>query len=64
MRTSILVSASVLFLSGAIVEAGAAGKQYGPGVTDTEIKIGQTVPYSGPASACSSYGRVMSGYFV
>ena len=63
MRTSILVSASVLFLTGTIFEAGAADKQYGPGVTDTEIKIGQTVPYSGPASAFSSYGRVMSGYF-
>ena len=63
MRTSILVSATVLFLSGAIFEACAADKQYGPGVTDTEIKIGQTVPYSGPASAFSSYGRVMSGYF-
>ncbi|WP_454644629.1 ABC transporter substrate-binding protein [Bradyrhizobium liaoningense] len=63
MRTSILVSASVLFLSGATFEAGAAEKQYGPGVTDTEIKIGQTVPYSGPASAFSSYGRVMTGYF-
>ena len=63
MRISLLVSASVLFLSGAIFEAGAADKQYGPGVTDTEIKIGQTVPYSGPASAFSSYGRVMTGYF-
>jgi ABC-type branched-subunit amino acid transport system substrate-binding protein len=41
----------------------AAEKQYGPGVTDTEIKIGQTVPYSGPASGFSSYGRVMVGYF-
>ena len=28
-----------------------AQKQYGPGVTDTEIKIGTTTPYSGPASA-------------
>jgi branched-chain amino acid transport system substrate-binding protein len=27
----------------------AADKKYGPGVTDTEIKLGQTVPYSGPA---------------
>ena len=44
-------------------DAVAAEKQYGPGVTDTEIKIGQTVPYSGPASAFSSYGRVMTGYF-
>ena len=43
--------------------ATAADKQYGPGVSDTEIKLGQTVPYSGPASAFSSYGRVMTGYF-
>jgi ABC-type branched-subunit amino acid transport system substrate-binding protein len=41
----------------------AAEKRYGPGVTDTEIKLGQTVPYSGPASAFSSYGRLMTGYF-
>jgi ABC-type branched-subunit amino acid transport system substrate-binding protein len=41
----------------------AAEKKYGPGATDTEIKLGQTVPYSGPASAFSSYGRVVTGYF-
>jgi branched-chain amino acid transport system substrate-binding protein len=41
----------------------AAEKKYGPGVSDTEIKLGQTVPYSGPASAFSSYGRTMAGYF-
>jgi ABC-type branched-subunit amino acid transport system substrate-binding protein len=46
-----------------IGDASAAEKKYGPGVSDTEIKIGQTVPYSGPASAFSSYGRVMTGYF-
>ena len=28
-----------------------AEKHYGPGVTDTTIKIGQTMPYSGPVSA-------------
>jgi ABC-type branched-subunit amino acid transport system substrate-binding protein len=63
MRVLILVSASALFTLSALLDAGAADKQYGPGVTDTEIKIGQTVPYSGPASAFSSYGRVMTGYF-
>src|SRR5229473_6947122 len=47
----------------AIGGATAAEKQYGPGASDTEIKLGQTVPYSGPASAFSSYGRVMTGYF-
>jgi branched-chain amino acid transport system substrate-binding protein len=46
-----------------IAGVNAADKKYGPGVTDTEIKLGQTVPYSGPASAFSSYGRLMGGYF-
>jgi branched-chain amino acid transport system substrate-binding protein len=34
-----------------------AEKKYGPGVTDTEIKIGQTMPYSGPASAYGTIGK-------
>ena len=46
-----------------IGSAMAAEKQYGPGVSDTEIRLGQTVAYSGPASAFSSYGRTMTGYF-
>jgi branched-chain amino acid transport system substrate-binding protein len=60
MKITTLVAVSALSLGSYAV---AAEKQYGPGVTDTEIKIGQTVPYSGPASAFSSYGRVMVGYF-
>jgi branched-chain amino acid transport system substrate-binding protein len=60
MKVSTLLAVSTLLLAGSAV---AGEKQYGPGVTDTEIKIGQTVPYSGPASAFSSYGRVMTGYF-
>ena len=40
-----------------------ADKNYGPGVTDTEIKLGQTIPYSGPASAYANYGRVELAYF-
>jgi len=34
-----------------------------PGVTDTEIKIGQTMPYSGPASAYGVIGRAEAAYF-
>ena len=34
-----------------------AQKKYGPGVTDTEIKLGQTMPYSGPASAYGAIGK-------
>src|SRR5277367_6308133 len=34
-----------------------------PGVTDTEIKIGQTMPYSGPASAYGVIGKADAAYF-
>ena len=40
-----------------------AQKQYGPGVTDTEIKIGTTTPYSGPASAYSAGAISATAYF-
>src|SRR5712691_10200320 len=41
-----------------------AQKQYGPGVTDTEIKIGTTTPYSGPASAYSAGAVSATAYFT
>ena len=56
------VLAVALFLLSAAGTA-LAQKQYGPGVTDTEIKIGQTMPYSGPASAYGTIGRVEAAYF-
>jgi branched-chain amino acid transport system substrate-binding protein len=40
-----------------------AQKQPGPGVTDTEIRLGQTMPYSGPASAFGAVGLTMVAYF-
>ena len=40
-----------------------AQKKYGPGVTDTEIKIGNIMPYSGPASAYGVIGRTEAAYF-
>jgi len=40
----------------------AAGK-YGPGASDTEIKIGNTMPYSGPASAYGAIGKAFAAYF-
>ena len=40
-----------------------AQKNYGPGVTDTEIKFGNTMPYSGPASSLGTVGKIMSAYF-
>jgi branched-chain amino acid transport system substrate-binding protein len=38
-------------------------KKYDAGVTDTEIKIGNMMPYSGPASAYSVLGRTEGAYF-
>ncbi len=34
-----------------------------PGVTDTEIRVGNTMPYSGPASALGVAGKTISAYF-
>ncbi|MFH0298143.1 ABC transporter substrate-binding protein [Bradyrhizobium sp. 31Argb] len=41
----------------------AAANNYGPGVTDTEIKLGTTAPYSGPASGYGVYGQAQTAYF-
>src|SRR6476620_1960834 len=40
-----------------------AQKRYGPGVTDKEIKIGTTTPFSGPASAYSAGAVSATAYF-
>ena len=37
--------------------------RYGPGVSDTEIKLGQTMPYSGPLSAFGTLGRAEAAYY-
>jgi branched-chain amino acid transport system substrate-binding protein len=55
-----------LALVGALGMAAAAAwdKQYGPGVTDSEIKIGNTMPYSGPASSYGTVGKSEAAYFA
>jgi ABC-type branched-subunit amino acid transport system substrate-binding protein len=59
-RTALLVAALAFALGGT---AAHAQKKYGPGVTDTEIKVGSTNPYSGPASAYGTIGRASAAYF-
>ena len=41
----------------------AAQKKYDPGASDGEIKIGNTNPYSGPASAYGTIGKSIAAYF-
>jgi branched-chain amino acid transport system substrate-binding protein len=60
-RRSILAAAPAT-LALAVVPARAA-KNYGPGVTDTEIKIGNTGPYSGPASSYGTIAKSEAAYF-
>ncbi len=40
-----------------------AQKHYAPGITDTQIKFGQTLPLSGPVSAYGQIGRAEAAYF-
>ncbi|MEW6641430.1 MAG: ABC transporter substrate-binding protein [Pseudomonadota bacterium] len=57
-----MFSIATLFLtatSGTVL----AQKKYDPGATDTEIKIGNIMPYSGPASAYGVIGKTEDAYF-
>ena len=40
-----------------------AQKKYDPGASDTEIRLGQTMPYSGPLSALSGVGKAEIAFF-
>jgi len=55
--------AAIAVLIMTAVSPALAQKKYAPGVTDTEIKIGQTMPYSGPASAWGAVGLAELAYF-
>ena len=57
----VAMSLSLVFVSSGSVAL--AQKSYGPGVSDTEITIGQTMPYSGPVSAAGTIGRAEVAYF-
>jgi ABC-type branched-subunit amino acid transport system substrate-binding protein len=57
------MAAIALTATSAAINPAAAQKKYDPGATDTEIKIGQTVPFSGPASAYSSIAKTQLAYF-
>jgi branched-chain amino acid transport system substrate-binding protein len=60
MPSRCLVAFALAFTSSVALSA---ERKYGPGVSDTEIKIGQTIPYSGPAAAFGTEGRVIAAYY-
>src|SRR5450432_760216 len=64
VATSRLAIASAAFVILAASSTGAlAQKKYDTGATDTEIKIGNIMPYSGPASAYGVIGKTEEAYF-
>lgn len=64
MTTSRLATAAATFAFVAAMSSGAlAQKKYDTGATDTEIKIGSIMPYSGPASAYGIIGKTQAAYF-
>ncbi len=61
-RRLLICSTTALGLALAATTASAQGK-YDTGASDTEIKIGNTNPYSGPASAYGTIGKAIEAYF-
>jgi len=58
-----LVRGVVALLAALGAASAATAGNYDTGATDTSIKLGQTMPYSGPASAYSAIGRAEIAYF-
>jgi branched-chain amino acid transport system substrate-binding protein len=59
LRIAVVATLAIAAMSGSAL----AQKKYDPGASDTEIKIGQTHSYSGPASSFSIGARVASAYY-
>jgi branched-chain amino acid transport system substrate-binding protein len=58
-----LTMAVTLGVAAVVASPAAAQKKYDPGASDSEIKIGNIMPYSGPASAYGEIGKTEAAYF-
>jgi branched-chain amino acid transport system substrate-binding protein len=61
-RRLLIAGASALALA-LTATAASAQKKYDEGASDTEVRIGHTGPYSGPASAYGTIGKAIAAYF-
>jgi ABC-type branched-subunit amino acid transport system substrate-binding protein len=61
--TRLAIASTALALLAASTSGALAQKKYDTGATDTEIKIGNIMPYSGPASAYGVIGKTEAAYF-
>ena len=55
--------AAALAIAAVAANPPAAQKKYDPGANDSEIKVGNIMPYSGPASAYGEIGKTQAAYF-
>src|ERR1041385_7165615 len=58
-----VILASIAAVAVAVATPAFAQKKYDPGASDSEIKIGNINPYSGPASAYGLIGKTIAAYF-
>src|SRR5437763_15010156 len=63
-RSVIAAAPGALALASLPLPAYAAAKKYDTGASDTEIKVGHTSPYSGPASSYGTIGKVKTAFFT
>src|SRR5450631_1636639 len=60
---SLMALAAVAAAATITMTAANAQKKYDPGASDTEIKLGNIMPYSGPASSYGVIGKTEAAYF-
>jgi branched-chain amino acid transport system substrate-binding protein len=63
IATRLAIASTAIALLAATSSGALAQKKYDTGATDTEIKIGNIMPYSGPASAYGVIGKTEAAYF-
>src|SRR6185503_2345046 len=63
VRMQNFVALTVFAVAATVATAANAQKKYDPGASDTEIKIGKIMPYSGPASPYGTIGKAQAAYF-
>src|SRR5215471_9812814 len=63
MSRLLRLASAVAFMTALGAAPASAQKAYDPGASDTEIKIGNIMPYSGPASSYGVIGKAEAAYF-
>src|SRR4030081_2171963 len=63
IRLRLVTCTAALAMLAATTSGALAQKKYDTGATDTEIKVGNIMPYSGPASSYSVIGKTEQAYF-